>query len=68
VRPKTGEVSIIMEKTRGTGNKINKALTLLSYIVDGVDEGIAAGVAHGQPVERKPHNVDIFVPARRKKL
>ncbi len=33
-----------------------------TYAVDAVDEGVVAGVAHGQPVEQEEEDVDILKP------
>jgi hypothetical protein len=37
---------------------------LVTYIVNAVDEGIVAAVAHGQPITTEPDDVDVAVPAR----
>jgi hypothetical protein len=35
-----------------------------TYTEDAVDEGVVAGVAHGQPVEDEEEDVDIFPPGQ----
>lgn len=35
-----------------------------SYIINSVDEGIVATIAHCQPITTKPDNVDVSVPVR----
>ena len=35
-------------------------LSFKLFAVDSVDEGVVAAAAHGEPVEEKEHNVDIF--------
>jgi hypothetical protein len=39
------------------------AQELLTYAVYAVDEGVVAGVAHGQPVEQEEEDVDVLEPA-----
>ena len=34
-----------------------------THVEKSVDEGVVAGVAHGQPVGAEPDHVDIVVPA-----
>lgn len=56
-------------KVNGSGshkiNRINKLIgslhRLVTYIVNSVDEGIIAGIAHCQPVETEKQNVYVFV-------
>jgi hypothetical protein len=38
-------------------------VVLVTYIVNAVDEGIVAAVAHGQPITTEPDDVDVAVPA-----
>lgn len=45
---------------------IDCILLCTSYIVYSVDEGIVAGVAHGQPIETKEDHVYISVPVKEK--
>lgn len=41
-------------------------LILSTYVVNSVDEGIVARVAHGQPVETKEEHVYVSVAAKEK--
>ena len=43
-------------------NKIYHFVNCCTYAVDAVDEGVVAGVAHGQPVEQEEEDVDILKP------
>jgi hypothetical protein len=35
-------------------------------MADEIDEGVVAGVGHGQPVCAEPEDVDVLVPENRK--
>jgi hypothetical protein len=43
-------------------NKMHLFVDYCTYAVDAVDEGVVAGVAHGQPVEQEEEDVDILKP------
>ena len=38
-----------------------------THVTEKVDEGIDAGVAHGQPVKDEPHDVDVLEAGRNDK-
>jgi hypothetical protein len=43
-------------------NNMYLSVDYCTHAVDAVDEGVVAGVAHGQPVEQEEEDVDILKP------
>jgi hypothetical protein len=40
----------------------------MTYIVDSINEWIAAAIAHCQPITAEPYDVDVLVPIMKREL